>query len=276
MLKKIFGLGIVQLLLLQVAWSQTDKNCCDKKDCREQTIEYATRITGLVNYLGSCSEDSAANNTVLRNLSNTYPTIHNDFIRTAKEIADRYIDHPRFADSRTCFFNSLPPNQAANVLAWINYINPKTPVFPSTEFCYGFSRRFEIGQGASAFLSKSYMEYLGSIRGFLVYTFKSKQECGGNFRLMTGPGYYLRSSDSYITLHSRAAVRIKDLKANVFNLGNINFFGGYITNFDHFNYAEAGLEVELGAFGLNLAANYDTNIKRAGFLIGLIIANKKL
>lgn len=276
MLKKLCWLGIIQLLLLQAAWSQTDKNCCDKEECRKQTADYATRITGLVNYLGNCSEDSAANNAVLRKLSNSHPTIYADFIWTTSEVADQYIVHPRYADSRTCFFNALPANQAANVLAWINYINPQTPVFPSTEFCAGLSRRFEIAQGASAFLSKPYMEYLGSIRGFLVYTFKSKQECGGTFRLMAGPAYYLRSSDSYITLHSRISIRIKDLKASVFNLGNINFFGGYITNFDHFNYAEAGLEVELGAFGINLAANYDTNIKRAGFLIGLIIANKKL
>ena len=121
------------------------------------------------------------------------------------------------------------------------------------------------------------MAYLGSLRGYLMYIIPGKNKCGGRLRLGAGPGFFLRSSDSYITLNTRLAVRLFDLNAaNVFHLGNLNLFGGYNTNFNSFNYAEGGLETEFGPIGFNISANYNIDNKKAGFLIGIIFGNKKL
>jgi len=164
-------------------------------------------------------------------------------------------------------------------MCWINFIRfhilKVKPVFPSTEFCGGLKKRFEINQGATAFLSKPQMAYLGSARFYLVYTLFKKDSCGGRFRISAGPGFFLRSTKGYITLSSRVAYRITDLKADVFSLGNLNFFGGYNSDFSGFNYAEAGLEVELGPFGANVSVNENTNNGKWGFLVGVFFGNKK-
>jgi hypothetical protein len=208
------------------------------------------------------------------------PDQYKDLILMVKEINKNFLsDDPKYSDSG-CFSDALPATGALNVMRWINHVrfhilNVK-PVFPSTEFCGGWKKRFEINQGATAFLNKTKMAYFGSLRGYLVYTFKPKNKCGGTIRLMAGPGFFLQSRNSYITLSSRLGIRLMDLKASVFSLGNINAFAGYNNNFQEFSYAEAGLEVELGPFGVNLSANYNTDNKKYGFLAGLVFGNKKL
>jgi hypothetical protein len=182
-------------------------------------------------------------------------------------------------DGTECLENALPPNNARNVMCWINYIRLNIlkvkPIFPSTEFCGGWKKRIEIGQGASAFMNKAQSAYLGAIRVYAIYTFQKKNVCGGKFRLMAGPALFIRGAHGYITFSSRAAFRLKDLKQSVFSLGNINLFGGYNTSFDGFNYAEGGLEVELGPIGVNVAANINTDNSKFGFLVGVFFANKK-
>lgn len=197
-----------------------------------KATDYATQLTGLVNFLGNCSDDQQANEAVLANIKTSRPDIYKSLIEIVK-VLDTYFfnDQPKY-DDPDCFTDVLPTINKSNVLRWINHarfhILQVKPVFPSTEFCAGFGRRIEIAQGTAAFLSKTKMQYLGSLRGYLVYTFKGKDECGGTVRLMAGPGFFLRSNDSYITLSSRISVRLKDLRPGVFSLGNINLFGGII------------------------------------------------
>src|SRR6185503_11501708 len=102
-----------------------------------------------------------------------------------------------------------------------------------------------------------------------------KEKCGGRVRLMVGPGYFRHSATSYLTLSSRIGIRIADIKPNIFSLGNFNFFGGYNTAFGDFNYAEGGLEVELGWLGFNLSTVYQTNDHDWGFLAEIILFNTK-
>jgi hypothetical protein len=260
--------------------AQTGKTCCDNASCKQQTIEYVQRITGIVTFLGNCSDDKEVNEATLASFSTSKPELYRDLILMVKEIHKNFLsDSPKYTDAG-CFSDALPATGALNVMRWINHIRfhilKVKPVFPSTEFCGGWKKRFEINQGATAFLNKSKMAYFGSARAYLVYTFREKNKCGGTFRLMAGPGFFLQSRNSYITLSSRLAVRLTDLKASVFSLGNLNVFGGYNSNFQEFSYAEAGLEVELGPFGINLSGNYNTDNKKFGFLAGLVFGNKKL
>jgi hypothetical protein len=275
-----FLLSGVLLIILHPLYAQSDKKCCDDSTCKQQTVEYVQRITGIVTFLGNCSDDEAANEATLAAFRASKPDQYRDLIQMVKEINKNFLsDDPRYSDSG-CFSDALPATGALNVMRWVNHIRfhilKVKPVFPSTEFCGGWKKRFELAQGATAFLDKTRMAYLGSFRGYLIYTFKQKNKCGGLVRLMAGPGFFLQSRNSYITLSSRVAVRLTDLKASVFSLGNLNAFGGYNYNFREFSYAEAGIEVELGPFGVNLSANYNTDNKKYGFLAGLVFGNKKL
>lgn len=282
-LGKIFLL-IALLVTNGLLYAQPEKKkCCESPVCKEKAVEYAKVISGLVAYLGNCSisteEDLRADSIILAKLQEEKPEVYNDLIRMVKLLDDYlYTDIPRFRGT-DCFENELPQSMRRNVLCWINYIRfnvlKKVVVFPSTEFCGGWKKRFEINQGASAFLSKTDMSYLGSARFYFIYTFFKKNKCGGKFRMSAGPAYFLRSRNSYLTLSSRLAYNIKDLKANVFSLGNLNLFGGYNTNFNRFNYAELGLEVELGPFGVNLASNMNTENGKMGFMVGVFFGNKK-
>jgi hypothetical protein len=270
----------VLFLFPAILIAQTIKKCCDISTCREKAGEYAVRIVGIVNYLGNCSDDQEANESTLSNFKTSHPDLYSTLILSVKELQQYFFaDQPKYNDP-DCFSNALPTINKSNVMRWVNHVRfhilKVKPVFPSTEFCGGWKKRIEIAQGAAAFLNKSRMAYLGSLRGFLMYTIPGKDKCGGCLRLGAGPGFFLRSSNSYITLSSRLAVRLTDLKAEVFSLGNLNLFGGYNTNFDGFNYAEAGLEAELGPFGFNLSGNYNIDNKKPGFLIGIIFGNKKL
>lgn len=276
---KYFLFVLALSVSLSPAFCQTEKKCCDEENCKLRATDYATQLTGLVNFLGNCSDDQQANEATLINIKNSRPDIYKSLVEIVKVLDDYFFnDQPGYSDP-DCFTDVLPTINKSNVLRWVNHIRfhilQVKPTFPSTEFCAGPGRRIEIAQGAAAFLSKTKMAYLGSLRGYLIYTFKGKNKCGGTVRLMAGPGFFLRSSDSYITLSSRLSVRLKDLRPSVFSLGNINLFGGYNNNFSKFSYAEGGFEVELGPFGINLSANYNTHIKKFGFLAGLVLANKK-
>jgi hypothetical protein len=267
------------ILLPGIIYGQTSK-CCDIQACKQKADEFAVRITGIVSFLGNCSDDQEANETTLSNFKTSHPDLYQQLIVTVKELQTWFFaEQPKYSDP-DCFSNALPTINKANVMRWVNHVRfhilKVKPVFPSTEFCGGWKKRFELAQGAAAFLNKTKMAYLGSLRGYLMYTIPGKDKCGGRLRLGAGPGFFLRSSNSYITLSSRLAVRLTDLRAEVFALGNLNLFGGYNTNFDGFNYAETGLEAELGPFGFNLSGNYNIENKKPGFLIGIIFGNKKL
>lgn len=260
-------------------YSQSGKRCCDDPACSQPAQGYAVRVTGLTGFLGNCADDTAVDGPVFRHFKATRPEQCEELVKLVKTLDNWFFGNDHQYSDPDCLTNAFPTASKANVLCWINYIRFNvlgiTSKFPSTEFCVGWKKRLEIAQGASAFLSKSKMEYLGALRAYLIYTFKGKEKCGGTFRLMAGPAYFLRSSESYLALSTRLGIRITDLrdKSKVFSFGNLNFFGGYNTNFDHFNYAEGGFEVELGPFGVNLSGNYNTTSEKAGFLVGLVFAN---
>ena len=270
----------ILFLIPAILIAQTGKKCCDIISCKEKAGEFAVRVAGIVTFLGNCSDDQEANESTLSNFRSSHPDLYEDLILTVKELQEYFFaDQPKYSDP-DCFSNALPTINKSNVMRWVNHVRfhilKVKPVFPSTEFCGGWKKRFELSQGAAAFLNKTRMAYLGSFRAYLMYTIPGKEKCGGRLRLGAGPGFFLRSSNSYITLSSRLAVRLTDLKAEVFSLGNLNLFGGYNTNFDGFNYAEAGVEAEFGRFGFNVSGNYNIDNKKPGFLIGIIFGNKKL
>jgi hypothetical protein len=255
--------------------------CCDDPPCKQKAKEYADKITSLVTFLGKCTPETVPdskriNDSLIAEFSTFQPERYNEFKSLIKAISAEFIDDASSQERQTCFFDLLPIATGDNTMAWINFIRKVPPVFPSTEFCGGFKKRVEISQGAAAFLSKTRMAYLGAARAYIVYTLPSRQNCGGRVRLMAGPGYFLHSATSYITLSSRIGVRLGDIKPGIFSLGNFNFFGGYNTAFGDFNYAEAGLEAELGWFGFNLSTVYQVNDRHWGFLAGIILANKKI
>lgn len=279
---KLLKHSLITLLFLLpgIIHGQTPNKCCDINSCKQKTEEIAVRITGIVTFLGNCSDDAEANETTLSNFRTSHPDLYQQLIVTVKELQTYFFaEQPKYSDP-DCFSNALPTSNKANVMRWVNHVRfhilKVKPVFPSTEFCGGWKKRFELSQGAAAFLNKARMAYLGSLRGYLMYTIPGKDKCGGRLRLGAGPGFFLRSSNSFITLSSRLAVRLTDLRAEVFSLGNLNLFGGYNTSFNGFNYAEAGFEAELGPFGFNLSGNYNIDNKKPGFLIGIIFGNKKL
>jgi hypothetical protein len=278
-LKKFFlMIACLASACLSYGQTRTKTPCCGNGNCEEKVVEYAKVISGLANFLGNCNNNDAADSLALEELRHKDGNTYNELIRMVR-ILDDYIfnDKARF-EGFDCFANALPPGNGRNVMCWINFIRfhilKVKPIFPSTEFCGGWKKRFEIGQGATAFL-KLQSAYLGSVRAYLIYTFFKKDQCGGKFRIMAGPAFFLRSTRGHITLSSRLAYKLTDLKANVFSLGNLNLFAGYNSNFNRFNYAEGGLEIELGPFGVNLGPNVNTNNGKWGFMVGVFFANKK-
>jgi hypothetical protein len=275
--KKIFLFALGILFLCKV---NAQTNCCDDVACKQRAKELADKITGLAVSLGKFTPFGSPgypqkNDSILLEFKTQFPDRYNEFTKAIKDISAEFIDDQGGQNKQLCFLDQLPINTADNTMAWVNYIRDVKPVFPSTEFCKGFKKRFELSQGASAFLSKQSMAYLGALRFYLIYTFSEKDKCGGRFRLMTGPGFFLRDAKAHLTLSSRLGVRIGDLKGGVFSIGNFNFFGGFNSNFNQFNYAESGFEAELGWLGLNLSAVYDTYGHKWGFLAGIVLANTK-
>ncbi|MEP6676070.1 MAG: hypothetical protein ABJA78_12990 [Ferruginibacter sp.] len=259
------------LLILQTGFSQ-EKKCCDDPACKQRAIELAARISGPAKFIKS-SKTAAGNQHTLDSLQIANPAFYDNFIKTMADLVVFMNDHKQ----DLCFADQLPEDVSDNVFDWLIFFNDKEhPVkFPSSEFCNGWKKRFEINQGAANIFKKS-MTYFASLRGYFIYTFAKKNSCGGIARLMAGPAGFIRGNLSYLTLSTRAAFRIKDIAPKNFSLGNINLFGEYNSNFKNFNYAAAGLEVELGSFGLNFSGNFDTDTHAAGFLVGLVFSNKKL
>ncbi len=268
MKKLIASLGLLLCISAQLK-AQHTQNCCDVPACREKMEAFAEHITELVFLLGNFDAGSA--DIRLKELKQNRPPAYKDFIETSSDII-AVIEDERQGQ---CFKDKLPEDERDNIYDWLIFMKDKVmkPKFPSAEYCRGFRRRVEIGQGSSDFIRKQ-MAYLGSLRGYLGYTFGPKDGCGGRFRLMAGPAYFLRDKDSYLALSSRAAVRLGDINPVPFAIGNLCLFGEYNTNFDGFDYAGLGLEIELGVIGLNLAVNHNVETGYQGFLIGLIIANK--
>jgi hypothetical protein len=58
-------------------------------------------------------------------------------------------------------------------------------------------------------------------------------------------------------------------------LGNLNLYGEYVNNFQHFSYTGLGTEVQLGRYGVNILVNRGIESKHWGFLFGIFIGNKK-
>lgn len=282
---RIIFLSIILLITTCLLHGQQNKEkCCENESCRVKAQTLAVRITGIVGFLGKCADgDKAANLLTLERLKTNNKSVYDDFWGTTKAIIF-LINDDRFRND-ACFENSLPADLAekSNIMCWIGFVNDSItkPSFPSAEFCKGWKKRFEIAQGASSFLNKKDMAYLGTIRGYLIYTFRKNNldECGGGVRLMAGPAFYLRDRVSYVALSSRVAFRMKDIKADpkhdLFPLGNLNLFGEYTTSFGQFNYAGLGIEIELGPFGVNLTVNHNLENGKQGFLVGVVFSNRK-
>ncbi len=270
-IKKIL-LATIAILLFSTAFAQ-QPNCCDTPACKRMSEMLAVRVAGVATFVKSEQDAPAKNKATLDSLKNANPELYNTLITVMQEAA-AYMNSHRQGD---CFMNSLPSDIYDNAYNWIIYFNDiEHPVrFPSTEFCGGWKKRFEINQGAANVFKKS-MTYSGSLRGYLMYTFGKKDSCGNKIRMLLGPAVFLRGNTSYITMSTRAAFRIKDIAPKNFAVGNLNLFAEYNTNFSHFTNIAAGFEVELGPFGLNFAVNLDTKTQAAGFLAGLVFANKKL
>ncbi|HEV8286280.1 MAG TPA: hypothetical protein VGQ09_18360 [Chitinophagaceae bacterium] len=258
------------LFLSSTVFAQ-QQNCCDNIQCRQKAEGLAVKISGLVSFVGKCSNDAAANKRTLDSLKSKNEQVYNDFIKTARAV-NEFIDQER---QGTCFMRSLPEDESDNIFDWLAFLKNEKPRFPSTEFCTGWKRRFELGQGAmNAF--RDDMAYLGSVRGYIIYTFGKPKQCGNKLRLMTGPAFFLQNKVFYATLSSRLSFKLKDIAPVPFSLGNFNLFGEYTTSFNHFEYAALGAEVELGPFGFNLAINQNLRSHHQGFLLSILFGNKKL
>ena len=279
---KLFAVAAVFLSSIFIVAGQppvTEKKCCDIPECKAKSESFAVKLIGMAAFLPPCSDDKDINKRTLDSLQKANQRLYSGFIETMNDLVDF---RNSIGNKDRCFSSILPDAYRDNILNWIIYFNDiKNPVkFPSTEFCRGWKKRFEISQGAANIFTNA-ATYLGSLHGFIAYTFKpskqnEKESCGGKFRLMAGPSLYMRGNTSYITANARTVFWLKDIGKQTFHVGNINAFGEYFTNFSRFNYAGAGIEIELGPFALNLEGNINTRDGKLGFLTGVVFSNKKL
>jgi len=267
-------IGILLLLVSFNLFGQ--KKCCDSLACKARAEGLAQKITFLVAIVGKCSVDpdpaikKRENGELLIVLKGENNALYTEFIKTVNDVKTFIND----VHQDECFMNALPEGQYVNIYNWLAYFDDPVK-FSSAEFCSGFKRRVEINQGAANIFT-SCATNLGSLRGYVGYTFGKKNNCGGKLRLMAGPAFFLRGNTSYFAFSSKLGVRISDVDPKNFPLGNINLFGEFTSNFNHFQYAALGAEVELGPIGLNFAINQDIYSNRQGFLIGFIFANRKI
>lgn len=282
-------LFFLQCITLSATAQGEKKKCCDNSDCAKMARELASKIAGITVYLTNCQSISADSSKLAKSLSElatSNPQLYSNLLKYIK-LADKHFlsDNSTYGDAQ-CFDDALPGSLAEQekISCWIAYIRLRVlkikPIFPSTEFCKGLSRRFELAQGSTAFLGGSKMAYLGSFRGYLAYTFKKTdpaktRQCGGHLRLSAGTGLFIRQNDFYLALCPRVAYRLTDIKSAVFSLANLNLFVGYNTNFKRFNYLECGLEAEIGPIGINLSGNLNAQNGKPGFLTGIVFGNKK-
>lgn len=262
------------VFLLFLSSETFSQNCCDIPACRDRTQQLMNRILPLMQSVGTATDSAARNKAILQAANQRNPGLVRNFTSVMYETL---VFLQQDGQDR-CFRTLMPPDQMENLNRWLIYFNDiKNPVtFPSPEFCTGFRTRLELSQGASDFM-RDEMAYLGSIRGLLMYTFGKKNSCGNRFRLLAGPAFFLRNETPYISFNGRLAYRIKDImvKNPPIFLGNFNLFAEYLSNFDRFNYAALGFEANLGRFGVNLAVNHNFDTDHQGFLVGLVLMNKK-
>ncbi|NSL87690.1 hypothetical protein ECE50_012655 [Chitinophaga sp. Mgbs1] len=252
--------------------------CCDVPECKTRIEALAAQMLKVVKLLGPCNDDPTINQDALAQLQVKFPAEYNEFEPVVREILD--IKSGRQYRNDLCFSNALPEEHRINVLSWLSYMQKQLngpAVFPSSEFCGGWRMRFELGQGAGSIFRKD-MGYIGSVRGYLAYTFARERGCDGRLRLLAGPSVFWQNNVAYMQLSTRAAYRVKNLtpKKLPAYFGNINVFGEYTTTFGAFHYAAAGGEVELGPFGVNLSVLHDFRSNHQGFLLGFVLFNKSL
>ncbi|WP_212005017.1 hypothetical protein [Chitinophaga sp. HK235] len=251
--------------------AQVPVKCCDDASCRAKAITYAHSLSALTKILGRCQPQDSTNIQLLDNLKKRDIKSYQSFVGLSKQTATFIHD----TLNGTCFADALPDDEASNVFQWLLYMNRTTvssPQFPSSEFCGGLERRLELGQGAADIFS-SQVAYMGTLRGYLSYTFAPAGQCGGHLRLMAGPAVFLRGNTFYTTLSSRLAVRITDISVKKIpvGVGNLNVYTEYNTSFVHFNQVAVGAEVQLGPFGINASVNNELKSARIGFAVGLVL-----
>lgn len=251
--------------------AQSPVKCCDDVQCREQAVSYAITLSALTKVLGRCQQQDSVNNQLLAQLKNRDVNLYNSFVLNSKRAATFIED----SLNGTCFADALPDDEANNVFQWLLFMNKdklSSPDFPSSEFCGGWERRLELTQGAANIFS-SQTAYLGTLRGYVSYTFAPSGGCGGRLRLMAGPAVFLRNNTFYTTLSTRVAIRVKDIspKKLPVGLGNLNVYTEYNTSFVHFNQLALGAEVQLGPFGINAAVNNELKSARVGFSVGIVL-----
>ncbi|NML40142.1 hypothetical protein HHL17_23285 [Chitinophaga sp. G-6-1-13] len=251
--------------------AQTREKCCDNATCRAKAVSYAQTISALTKTLGKYQPQDSANEQLLTRLKQKNPQSYQDFIRVSRQTATFIND----TLNGTCFSDALPDDEANNVFQWLVYMNRQDishPDFPSSEFCGGLEKRFELSQGAANIFSNQ-VAYLGTLRGYLSYTFAGAGQCGGRLRVMAGPAVFLRGNTFYTTLSTRLAVRVTDISVKKIpvGVGNLNAYTEYNTSFVHFNQVALGAELQLGPFGLNLSVNNELKSARIGFAVGIVL-----
>ncbi|CAL1518919.1 hypothetical protein [Chitinophaga sp. MM2321] len=262
---------LLSLLLTCALLCRAQVKCCDDAACKVQAAAYAVNLSYLTNILGSCDQQDSTNKRLLQQMKNTDPASYNKFVTLCKEV----VTFTRDPKNTLCFQDALSDETANNVNSWLIYMDQtiqRDANFPSVAFCRGWEKRVELAQGAANILSNK-VAYLGSVRGYITYTFAPPQACGGRFRLLAGPAFFLRGNTVYTTLSTRVAMRAKDLalKKMFVGLGNLNIYAEYNTSFVHFNQVALGAEIQLGAFGVNAAVNNDLQSARPGFSIGVVL-----
>jgi|GEM_PF-2122611 len=251
--------------------AQDKKKCCEDETCKAAVKDFAARLTPLVANLPHSSGDDDVDKKVLDSLKRANRQLYDELVKLAKAAHDYIFSDGSPFRNDGCFSNALSDDVRIDVLGWVAHVGRSAPKFGSAEFCAGLKVRIELG-GGSTDISKYSVGYLGSLRGFLVYTFYDKGgdkkkdpfRCGNHIRLMVGPAAFFRSHMLYGALSSRIGVRVKDITPMNFAIGNINLFGEYSTSFGNLSYGALGAELELGFIGFNLSVNNNMKTGRKG------------
>jgi len=124
-----------------------------------------------------------------------------------------------------------------------------------SSFRKGFGILVHTGIGASSLFTSS--ERFASLSGLLLsYTFTPKgQNTGGYVRAMIGPGLYYSATKTYVLVHPRFELRIKDLGSDLASIGCLKLIvqGGFQKNIQ---LGGLGIGAEISRFHLQLTENY--------------------